>query len=134
MAAGATFYRDAGATDALSDGDWTDPLDFGTVNIPASGDAFTSAVAVYLKNTGTTELQNCSVTAVDGSGQTATVYDDRVEFSADGSTGWATGPYAAGTLAAGAQATIYVRTKASAGDTQPANPVNFSLRVDATSV
>lgn len=134
MAAGATFYRDAALTDAFSDGDWSDPLDLGTVNIPGTGDDFTTPVQLWLDNDGTTELQSSQITAVAGAGETDTIYDERVEFSTDGSTGWAVGPYDAGTIAAGNNVSFFVRLKASAGDTQPTNPVNFSLQLDATSV
>lgn len=139
MAAGATFYRDTAATDALSDGDWVDPLDLGTVNIPASGQAYTSGTQVTLKNTGTTSLESISVTAVDGSGETATVYDDRVSFAPDnagspGSWGADGAAFNPADLAAGASVSFWVRTRADAADGQPTNPVNFSLQMDATSV
>lgn len=139
MAAGAQFFRDTAATDALSDGDWSDALDLGTVNIPGSGTAYTSGVQVTLKNTGTTELQSISVTAVDGSGQTATTYDDRVSFAPDsaGSPGaWGAdgAAFSPSDLAAGASVSFWVRTRADAGDSQPTNPVNFTLQMDATSV
>lgn len=139
MAASATFYLDAAETQAMSDGTWAQDLDLGTVNIPPSGTAYTSGVQVWLKNDGTTELQSPSISAVDGSGETATVYDDRVSFAPDsaGSPGtWGAdgAAYAPANIAAGSTITFWVRTRADAGDTQPANPVNMSLQLDATSV
>lgn len=141
MAADATFFHGDTDSDAISDGDWSDPLDLGTVNIPESGDAHTAGAQVTLKNTGDTQLQGGEVSAIDGSGQTATVYDDRVSFAPDnaGSPGtWGNDgdPY---TLAdtdmdPNATETFWVRTRADSGDTQPSNPVNLSLQLDATSV
>ena len=139
MAAGATFYRDSGMTQAVSDGLWAgSELPMGTVNIPASGDAYTTPVQVWLKNTGTTTLQSIAISAVAGSGQTDTPYDDRVEFAPDnaGSPGtWdTTEPFNVANLNAGSSVSFWVRLRANASDTQPVNPVKFSLRLDATSV
>jgi hypothetical protein len=139
MAAGATFYSNSGMTNALSDGDWSAALDLGTVNIPGAGSADTPGVQVWLKNTGTTALQSISISAVAGAGQTDTVYDNRVSFAPDnaGAPGvWGADgdPFVPADLAAGASVSFWVRTRADSGDTQPANPVKFSLQIDATSV
>lgn len=139
MAAGATFYSNSAMTNALSDGDWSAALDLGTVNIPGAGSANTPGVQVWLKNTGTTALQNISITAVAGSGQTDTIYDERVSFAPDnagapGAWGANGAAFTPADLAAGASVSFWVRTEADAGDTQPANPVKFSLQIDATSV
>jgi hypothetical protein len=139
MAAGATFYKNSAMTDALSSGDWSNDLNLGTVNIPASGTADTPGVQVWLKNTGTTALQGIQITAIAGSGQTDTIYDNRVSFAPDNSgapgTWQANGAaFVPADLAAGASVSFWVRTEADAGDTQPANPVKFSLQITATSV
>jgi hypothetical protein len=139
MAASGTFYRDAALTDDLSDGDWSDPLDLGTVNIPGAGSAYTAGAQVFIENDGTTDLTGIQISAVAGSGETDTAYDERVSFAPDsaGSPGaWGTDgdPYAPADLSSGGSAAFWVRTRADSADVQPANPVNFTLQLDATSV
>lgn len=139
MAASATFYRDAALTDAVSDGDWSDALDLGTVNIPGAGSAYTDGVQVWVENDGTTDLTGIDIAAVAGGGQTDTDYDERVSFAPDnagspGSWGADGDPFEPSDLSPTDSVSFWVRTRADSTDSQPANPVNFSLQLDATSV
>lgn len=54
--------RTAG-TNAISSGDWSKPLDLGSLSIPASGSTTSTPVEVYGKNIGTTTISTISVQA-----------------------------------------------------------------------